>query len=163
MADFNQAIKWLKEGKKVRRNAFTQKDFFVVSGGTYIYWKEVGGGRWNPDMLDYEATDWEIVICKNNNHDWEKHGCASPLKEYFVCKACGEEKFIYVAEEKTLSDEIFDPSQSGSISERKDCWRLEFEKVKECFDKIKKDFGSGIYNKTEIEKIINKHIGPRLA
>ena len=26
------------------------------------------------------------------NHNWEEHGCAPPIKKYFICTKCGEER-----------------------------------------------------------------------
>ena len=156
MSDFQQAIKWLKEGKKVRRK-FWLKD---------VYWEHEYGsifcnkGDNEPktaafDFHNIDSTDWEIVVCKDNNHNWEKHGCAAPLKHYFKCRDCDEEKFIYMAEERTLSDEIYKHAPGAvrcpdSIS---------VEKVKEFIENIKRDMNLTMAN----AEIINKHAGLKLC
>ena len=78
--------------------------------------------------------------------------------------------------EKTLSEEIENPFEDccGSCNgsaywhEKEDPDFFRKEKVKECFDKIKKEFPQNekpeypSYTSQEIIKIINKHIGPKL-
>ena len=71
MSDFQQAIKWLKEGKKVRRNEESWLKHFDycrdgVEGcceGLAEYYKNdkwVRGKSGEFWMNDFEATDWEI-------------------------------------------------------------------------------------------------------
>ena len=62
MADFKQAIKWMKEGKKVRR-----KDMIFYFEDATPYYTKIEDYENNNDcsnhppcMNDYEATDWEI-------------------------------------------------------------------------------------------------------
>lgn len=60
MAYFNQAIQWLKEGKKIRRNNWSKE--------LYIYVPETDSEiLWQNDcqndcinLNDIEASDWEI-------------------------------------------------------------------------------------------------------
>ena len=54
MADFAQAVKWMKEGKKVRRD----KQFMIIS---IIDNRFISGERiYSAEYEDIEATDWEI-------------------------------------------------------------------------------------------------------
>ena len=71
MSNFKQAVKWLKEGKKVRRNDKSWLKHFDYCkdgvegfcGNIVEYYKD---GNWLREktgifwMLDFEATDWEI-------------------------------------------------------------------------------------------------------
>lgn len=57
MADFMQAIKWLKEGKKIRRKDW-EPNYFLLKGGV-IYWDD--GQEAIMDLERYNANDWEIV------------------------------------------------------------------------------------------------------
>lgn len=60
MADFQQAIKWLKEGKKVRRK-YWNKDYAVYLSEGGIWYKERDAEFRNTFYVgDFEATDWEI-------------------------------------------------------------------------------------------------------
>ena len=72
MADFNQAIKWLKEGKKVRREYWTVESLYCkysdkVWGGSKMkegifFFKDNSENTLKTEFifLDFEATDWEI-------------------------------------------------------------------------------------------------------
>ena len=81
MADFLQAVEWLREGKKVRRNQESWLEHFDYCqdgvegclGGIVEYYKnnkhirEKTGEFW---MNDFEATDWEIY--KTSTHKSNK-------------------------------------------------------------------------------------------
>ena len=89
MSDFKQAIEWLKEGKKVRRDKFyywiLKNNGFVCFDLSDIEYSEVG-----LTLEDIEATDWEIYC---EEHDWagiEKVG--KPELAYYICNNCGEQK-----------------------------------------------------------------------
>lgn len=113
MANFNQAIKWMKEGKKVRKKSIFNKSFFIHLGIKDSYrpsWdKQIwgpGGEPYDFDITDFEADDWEIY-CKE--HEWENLEHTFPLpgeKEFKItegnyCKNCGIEK---PEELKTLNE-----------------------------------------------------------
>ena len=102
MADFEWAIKMLKEGKKVRRKFFAEKRYLFVSTGSTI---EIDGmGNYPFKVHDFEATDWEIYC---EEHDWEvgryvpkgNGTCDSSI----YCKNCGKEKLVEKPKE-SLSD-----------------------------------------------------------
>ncbi len=90
MADFKQAIEWLKEGKKVRRKVWV-KDLHIIYDDNE---PEVINGVELASlghMDNYEAIDWEIYC---EGHDWEIslcHGLADSIKR---CKNCGTERLI---------------------------------------------------------------------
>lgn len=63
MADFKQAIEWMKEGKKVRRKTWGNKLLFGELTGNMIYFMD--GERYCEfkifhDLESIEANDWEI-------------------------------------------------------------------------------------------------------
>lgn len=71
MADFMQAIKWLKEGKKVRRPSFEEEEIDCISlTDDSQEYRSIGflrGGIFKKELRscelqlrDYEATDWEL-------------------------------------------------------------------------------------------------------
>ena len=60
MSDFQQVIKWLKEGKKVRRKSHDPKSYFIVYCGSEGQFENCEGTYRTFDMSDFEATDWEI-------------------------------------------------------------------------------------------------------
>jgi len=72
MANFEQAIKWMKEGKKVRRD-WVGKDVFIYLKGVYLYPLDNEGEKWEFGINDFEATDWilyekiELRGGKNDN------------------------------------------------------------------------------------------------
>lgn len=61
MADFTQAVKWMKERKKVRRNGLSRWIFQTAPIGEYI---EIQDNDENKEkrfhIADFEATDWEV-------------------------------------------------------------------------------------------------------
>ncbi len=100
MTDFNQAIKWLKEGKKVRRPSWNINSYWKLSVDDKIGW--VDGTTAHVHLNQINAKDWEIYCEK---HDWEEHGCNAHIKEYYICRNCEKEKKIYEDEYlKTLKD-----------------------------------------------------------
>ena len=93
MSDFKQAIEWMKEGKRVRRKAWT-KNLHVYY--TRMFFEFSNG---DPDstfgmMVNFEATDWEIY-CKE--HEWIQTGKIprsnfDKLDINIICENCGIEK-----------------------------------------------------------------------
>ncbi len=67
MADFQQAVKWMKEGKKVRRAASSVSDYRFMDEGRIKYNLN---GVVTPGITGnaVEATDWEIY---EEEEDWE--------------------------------------------------------------------------------------------
>lgn len=64
MASIQQAAKWMKEGKKVRRPSFQDKEYFWANDFSFIKYET---GEW-VDMLEIEdllAEDWEILTWVN--------------------------------------------------------------------------------------------------
>lgn len=62
MANFNQAIKWLKEGKKVRRSGLGfafDTDYITLGVKDFQHCRSSEEGiDWS--LIDFEAEDWEI-------------------------------------------------------------------------------------------------------
>ncbi len=97
MSDFNQAIVWLKEGKKVRRNYWSNKNYNVFMFGKYIYSKhdkESPKEHFPFTLEDIEAEDWEIYCEEHKFFDKNIN-----YNEY--CGNCGIEKLDKL---KTLKD-----------------------------------------------------------
>lgn len=103
MADFQTAISWLKEGKKVRRKSFgdIERYCYISMANT----EKIADSHYSIFDLnfdDYESTDWEIYC---NGHIWLctpsgsrncfKEDCEHPKH----CSNCGVKKL-----EETLSD-----------------------------------------------------------
>jgi len=61
MADFNQAIEWLKEGKKVKRKCWGDNSYIVenLSSISASFKFENGEDLWLSREM-FESTDWEI-------------------------------------------------------------------------------------------------------
>ena len=60
MADFMQAIQWMKEGKKVRRKVWTKR-FFIYVEGYDIYNEEGKLTKRFQYFGHFKATDWEVL------------------------------------------------------------------------------------------------------
>ncbi len=58
MSDFKQAIKWLKDGKKVRRKNFGKPRYLHLTVGSVIELDVLGVYPFK--IHDLEADDWEI-------------------------------------------------------------------------------------------------------
>lgn len=94
MANFNQAIQWMKEGKKVRRRRVQQLKCYIW----YIPNIDKGNRMLTtlekPETLlildDFEATDWEIYC---EEHEWVSY---DEVRQAYLakdhCKNCGIEK-----------------------------------------------------------------------
>lgn len=64
MADFKQALKWMKEGKKVRRPHWGSK--YLSKSTEYRINYDMFGKFQELEIFDFEATDWEIYEVKDN-------------------------------------------------------------------------------------------------
>lgn len=71
-APFEQALKWLKEGKKVTRQAWDDPEEFVEAQfpdahskmtDPYLFMGDVDGNMvpWEPGQVDLFATDWVMT------------------------------------------------------------------------------------------------------
>ena len=83
MSDFKKAVKWLKEGKKVRRSTWGKK---------YYYYMKYSSVREHSDGTEinawfgkthFEATDWEIYC---EEHEW--------IFEHAEGDSCGHNKMV---------------------------------------------------------------------
>ena len=143
MADFNQATKWLKEGKTVRREYWNNE---IVCGKSDHVWsgKKMQSGIYfyninkidmtlpdlRFDISDFSGKDWEIYC---EEHDWyiiHQKGCGlndyacKELKcNYPRCKNCGVEKPN--EELKTLKGLVNDGDMNKG-----DAWVIKQEAIK---------------------------------
>ena len=72
MATFQEAIVWLREGKKVRRKDVDNEKFrIILSEGELFYYQISEDGIYNYsfDINEFEATDWEIFEEKESLSD----------------------------------------------------------------------------------------------
>jgi len=114
--NFMEAVKAMKEGKKVTRN-LPWGDVYIYSYNEVFYLKRVSEPRieWRMRVCDIEATDWEIV---DSDEDWN----------------LAEEVGFDHSRTRFTKLKEFDPFQSklnGNMFHRSD--------VKKCRDKIIKD------------------------
>ena len=65
MADFKQAVEWIKEGKKVRRPIWDKDNYIELVGTTRYIQDKYRVVEVNLNMI--EATDWEIY---EEEDDW---------------------------------------------------------------------------------------------
>ena len=111
MATFQEAIVWLKEGKKVRRKSI--RGYIIHQKGEDKLRGQTKSGEECPLHLyvgDFEATDWEIYCVK---HNWifehvegdscghNEYACKQLRRHMGRCKNCGIEK-----PKESLSDKI---------------------------------------------------------
>ena len=80
MSDFNQAIKWLEEGKKIRRSGWFSDIFLKEDTAGNIY-DESSDLRHYFTRNDFEAKNWE-TYCEG--HDWV---CCDSMEKGWVCEA----------------------------------------------------------------------------
>lgn len=66
--DWTGALKWLKEGKKIRRGAWRANCWLVLDSSLGLQWQDetckrpdIYVGYYRFKLADFEATDWEIV------------------------------------------------------------------------------------------------------
>lgn len=87
MADFIQAIKWMREGKKVRSERYLEGDHFYIENNTIMFF----GPGWDEpektsfeDIEDFEATDWEILQEKESLSDKIDDRDYKPIERHLV-------------------------------------------------------------------------------
>ena len=90
MADFQQAIKWTKEGKRVRRNNQIKEVYYELIEDDLIV-KYNQGRDVIFDLRDFEATDWEIY---EEDDDWELGEQMSNLNDVVGFSLFDTHKFI---------------------------------------------------------------------
>ena len=92
MADFMQAVKWMKEGKKVRRESMPAEWFYFIEGDTVQ--NEFGNlkNRTYFCVEDFEATDWEIYRDETSTKFLKRAGTDGTLWAKEFMKLFGDEK-----------------------------------------------------------------------
>lgn len=93
MANFEQAIKWMKEGKKVCRSSWCTTSQLSLIEGHIGYNDDINFNMSNID--NFEATDWKIY---NEDKDWNL------AKEVFNRK----EHRVYIVDVRKCKDLILD-------------------------------------------------------
>lgn len=74
MSSFTQAIKWLREEKKVRRPNWDENSYWKLSQDKYqkIIWSDGTHARIHLEQI--EAKDWEVFVETCDPFNWElKH------------------------------------------------------------------------------------------
>ena len=104
MADFNQAVLWMQEEKKIRRKSWENPNMYIFPGWANKFHyhtskEDHDGPSVDFKLEDFEATDWEIYCEK---HDWineHKLSCRPMYRPcgilgciVVMCKNCGLEK-----------------------------------------------------------------------
>ena len=94
MADFKQAIKWMKEGRKVKSERYFEGDYFYIKNDIIMFSSEGidEDEKQGFELDDFEATDWEIYC---EEHDWENLPYCEPMSGRRRCKDCGAEEIMY--------------------------------------------------------------------
>ena len=101
MADFKQAIRWMKEGEKVRRSKWANNYYIKCVSQTYI--EEEGpdhSSSYESKILDFEATDWEYKKDNWNLHSYE----LSKLMPDEYSQRCYQAMDVETLKEKILQD-----------------------------------------------------------
>lgn len=156
MADFKQVIKWLKEGKEVRRKSWEGKS----TKGYKPHYSD-----WKYSIEEIEATDWEIYC---ENHVWL---CNPKSNQCFIdgcehekhCSNCGVKK---PEELKPLSDKIQDPRDPYSINRngfiRTDDVKEKIQNAQKRLNKLINEVGMGGEVTSSTREIFEEEFGKEL-
>ena len=79
MANFKQAIKWLKDGKKVRRPNWKKDSHWIFGRDQTILFHGITNAHIHLNQI--EADDWEIY---KGPKDWTCSKCGKTYKTYAV-------------------------------------------------------------------------------
>ena len=79
MAGIFQTIKWLREGKKVRRPSWEEGSYWVLGECEKIEWVD---GDAKVHLNQIEATDWELFKEKKNYQEDEIKKLVKKLMKY---------------------------------------------------------------------------------
>lgn len=116
MANFKQAIKWLKEGKKVRRSSW-HKEHYIYSN------PQVNRIMWNWQTEDFHICATEVF---GYNDDWEIYEEPKKIKAFIVDtfkhKGTGEIIHEIMGEEYddgTSTHHVFDGSKFELVKSRR--------------------------------------------
>ena len=152
MADFKQAIQWLKEEKKVRRKDWKGSELentglFLINKSGVCH--KVGNSTeyFNLNILDFEAKDWE-VYCEE--HEF-KFNIGAPNEE---CIRCGIEK-----PKESLSDFI---GEKAGITDHMLNEHKVKEKIQNAQNRLKKELYLTFESSGKIDKIFKEEFGEDL-
>lgn len=157
MSDFKQAIEWMKEGKKVRRSYWGNKELygFIQPENSFIHFKDkesLCSSCFLNDTLNLEADDWEIYC---EEHDWDDDYTENNMNgvdHRSVCRNCGIEK-----PKESLSDSII-------IAPNKISQILPLFKVKEKIQNVQRRLKEGEWRVSnyDVGKIFKEEFGEDL-
>ena len=77
MANFEQAVEWMKEGKKVRLRSWGENVYIYNDGGMIKHSTERIRETFSFFLTYFIATDWEIYKEEDN---WNLADCEAPWK-----------------------------------------------------------------------------------
>ena len=149
--DFMEAVKAMREGKKVRKESTPNKDFKLYIKNDGVRYTIGNQGYWTPYQFrisDFEATDWEIYEETLEEH--KKH-----------CDFC---KGINAKEDNwNLADNInttinITSTKPYMMAHLKDI-KTFIQKVKEDIQNLKKVEYEGVAWEQSINEIIDKRAG----
>ena len=72
-------------------NMFEFRNFQKIIDKLKNHSPHISEEKRNPNVETISSGDAKSTSCE---HDWEEHGCASPLKEFYICKKCEKEKEV---------------------------------------------------------------------
>lgn len=82
MSTFKQAIKWLEEGKKIRRLKWEKYSYWILGHDQTI--KFIGITNAHVHLNQINADDWEIYKESKKENDWSCIKCGKEYKTYLV-------------------------------------------------------------------------------
>ncbi len=160
MADFQQAVKWMKEGKKVRTPSYNQGDYsYINEDGVML--DNLGNSGLNLELL--EATNW-VIYCEE--HDWGIAGQEYTEKEgtsyYLICKNCGFKK--KESPKESLSDKIEDIGEIDPVEKCGGGWEVCHtkdikEKIQNAQKRLKHIYDEGSDGFSDVDKIFKEEFG----
>ena len=81
MSNFKQAIKWMREGKKVRRPKWNEDSYWEMGSEERICFH---GRNAHVHLNQIEEKDWEIYEEPKKENDWSCNKCGKEYKTYVV-------------------------------------------------------------------------------
>ena len=115
MADFTQAIQWLKKGKKVRRSYWCDDDY-IFSTNEYSTVKDKNNNKTDFNLAWFEAPDWELYEEKDD-WNWE-YSTAHSLQNAIDVKTLKEKIIEDLISKGYTTNGIFDEDISQILDNR---------------------------------------------
>ena len=86
MTNFKQAIKWLKEEKKVKRPSWEEDSYWIIGSEGVISWKD--GTTAHVHLNQIEADDWEVFEDKEESLSDKTFYAVAPSNEPAFGRDC---------------------------------------------------------------------------